>query len=660
MDDPDDPTLEGPRAPVDSDYDASSITVLEGLEPVRERPGMYIGSKGPDGLHHMVYEVVDNAIDEAMAGHCTEIDITLNQDGSCTVSDDGRGIPVDSHPSHPGTSAAEIVLTVLHAGGKFGGGGYKVSGGLHGVGVSVVNALSEHLEAVIDRDGRRYVMRFHNGGELISPLHDSGPSPQGRTGTTVSFVPDGTIMEATEFDAEILRTRFRTMAFLNAGVSIRFCDKRQDQNASPDVFSFPGGLEDFVEYLNSQDDALFDSVGRIEGAEGGDSVDLAFQWTAGFRPDGLRTFANGVSTTEGGMHAEGFKSALTSAVNTYAASKAQSKNGQSDPFTGDDIREGLTAVLSVKMEQPQFEGQTKTKLGNTSMRSLVQRVVYSGLREWLEEHPTEARAIIAKASSAQKARLAAQKARSKVRKSALGGAGLPGKLTDCSSDDPDETELYIVEGDSAGGSAKEARDPATMAILPIRGKILNVNRATQDRAAANREIQALITAIGAGADDYPDHPDFDIEKVRYKKVVLLCDADVDGSHIRILLLTFFFKSMLPLLINGCVYIAQPPLYSTKVGTSSTVYLKDDRAKDEFLKARPNHRNEFQRLKGLGEMDASELWDTTMNPDDRTFLRVTLEEAETASKVFETLMGEDVSLRKAFIQDNAADVRFLDV
>ncbi|MDE0134847.1 MAG: DNA topoisomerase subunit B [Acidimicrobiaceae bacterium] len=647
----------GTDSTVSGDYNADAITVLEGLEPVRERPGMFIGSTGPAGLHHLVYEVVDNAVDEAMAGHCSSIEVTLRADGACSVTDDGRGIPVEAHPQYPDKSAAEVVLTVLHAGGKFGGAGYKVSGGLHGVGVSVVNALSSELEAVIDRDGRRWKLQFCNGGEPVGELTDTGPSPEGSTGTTITFKPDPTVFDHVEFRAQTLTERLQMMAFLNAGLRIGFTDGRRPEPVRHE-FCYPGGIRDFVRHLNESSEALFDEVGFLSAAEDGDEVEIAFQWNTGFNTDGIHSFANGINTIEGGMHAEGFRSALTSVVNKYASDRKMLRS-EDDKLQGDDIREGLTAVVSVRLAAPQFEGQTKAKLGNTAMRSLVQKAAYSGLGEWLEEHPTEAKLLVGKAVDARRARIAAQKARNTVRKSALGGAGLPGKLTDCSSGDPEEAELYIVEGDSAGGSAKEARDPATMAILPIRGKILNVQRSRPERIFDNNEISALIAAIGAGVDGATGENGFDVGKIRYHKVILLCDADVDGSHIRTLLLTFFFHRMRELLSGGRVYIAQPPLYSTKVGTE-TVYLKDDRAKDAFLAGRPNHRNEFQRLKGLGEMDAQELWDTTMDPAARTLLRVTLEEAVTADRIFSVLMGDDVDARRGFIQNNATDVRFLDV
>ncbi len=639
----------------DVTYQAENIQVLEGLEAVRKRPGMYIGSTGPSGLHHLVYEVVDNSVDEAMAGHCTIIEIIILNDGRCRVTDDGRGIPVGPHPKFPDKSAAEVVMTLLHAGGKFGGGGYKVSGGLHGVGVSVVNALSTSVELLIDRDGRRYRQEFHNGGEPVGSLDDIGETPNPQTGTSVTFAPDPTVFDSVDFRAQTLLERFQMMAFLNAGLRIKFRDEREIP-PSESEFQYEGGIRDFVRYLNDAKDPLFDEVGYLEADEDGDEVEIAFQWNTGYQLDGIHSFANGISTIEGGMHEEGFKTALTSTVNRYARAKNLLKEKE-DNLQGDDIREGLTAIVSVRLQEPQFEGQTKAKLGNTSMRSLVQKATNEALSNWLEEHPKEAKRTIGKAIDARRARLAAQKAKNTVRKSALAGAGLPGKLTDCSSGDASETELYIVEGQSAGGSAKDARDPRTMAILPIRGKILNVERlgGRLEKMFQNTEVQALISAIGAGVGE----GNFDAEKIRYHKVVLLCDADVDGSHIRTLLLTFFWRQMKELVLGRHVYIAQPPLYSTKAG-NETVYLKDDSAKAEFLSERPNHKNDFQRLKGLGEMDADELWATTMNPDTRTLLQVTVDEATIADNIFSVLMGEHVESRKGFIQNNAHDVRFLDI
>jgi len=635
-------------------YGAKDIQVLEGLEAVRKRPGMYIGSTGLTGLHHLVYEVVDNSVDEAMAGHCTIVDVTLLDDGSCEVIDDGRGIPVDPHPKFEGMSAAEVVLTVLHAGGKFGGEGYKVSGGLHGVGVSVVNALSVRLDLLIDRDGQQHKLEFGNGGELQGPMKVLGKSPAGRTGTIIRFWPDPKIFEDTVFRAQTLVERLQMMAFLNRNLRIAFHDQRPGHE-SEQVFQYAGGISDFVRHLNATKEALFSDVGHLQTAESDQDVEIAFQWNTGFNQDGIHSFANGIATNEGGMHEEGFKKALTNAVNRYARSRNFLKEKDTN-FQGEDIREGLTAIISVRLAEPQFEGQTKAKLGNVSMRSLVERATNEKLAEWLEEHPNEGKVIVTKALQAQRARMAARQARDMTRrKSALDGAGLPGKLTDCSSREPRESELYIVEGNSAGGSAKDARDPKTMAILPIRGKILNVERARVDKMLRNTEVQALIAAIGAGVSE-----EFDVDKIRYHKVILLCDADVDGSHIRTLLLTFFFRHMRHLVDRGHVYIAQPPLYSTEVARREKMYLKDDLAKDRFLVEHPNHKAEFQRLKGLGEMDAIELWETTMDPARRSLLQVNVEVAAVADEVFSVLMGDDVESRKKFIQTNARDVRFLDI
>ena len=635
-------------------YSAADITVLEGLEAVRKRPGMYIGSTGPTGLHHLVWEVVDNSVDEAMAGHCTTIDVVLLEGDCCQVSDDGRGIPVERHHQFTDLSAAEVVLTFLHAGGKFGGEGYKVSGGLHGVGISVVNALSSRVEVEIDRDGRRHYMDFVDGGRLETRLSDVGTAPDDRTGTTVRFWPDGKVFEETRFRFQTLAERFQMMAFLNRGLEICLSDNREGERHEDISYCYEGGIRDFVAHVNASKESLFAEVGHIAGEEEGQEVEVAFQWNTGFNSDGLHSFANGINTLEGGMHEEGFRSALTAVVNRYARKRGLLKEND-DNLQGEDIREGLTAIISVRLADPQFEGQTKSKLGNVETRSLVQRTTNEKLAEWLEEHPSEGRSILQKAVNAQRARVAAQDARKSARrKSALDGAGMPDKLKDCASRDPRESELFIVEGDSAGGSAVQARDPRTMAILPIRGKILNVERARADRMLKNTEIQTLIQAIGGGFGD-----DFDVGKIRYHKVILLCDADVDGSHIRTLLLTFFFRQMRPLVERGHVYIAQPPLYSTIVGREK-VYLKDDHAKKAFLTEHPNHKREFQRLKGLGEMDFGELKETTMDPSRRSLLQVSVEMMAIADEVFSTLMGEDVESRKRFIQTNAHDVRFLDI
>ncbi|MGO9028382.1 MAG: DNA topoisomerase (ATP-hydrolyzing) subunit B [Acidimicrobiales bacterium] len=634
-------------------YDAADITVLEGLDPVRKRPGMYIGSTGPTGLHHLVWEVVDNSVDEAMAGHCTRIDVTLLADGGVRVSDDGRGIPTGPMKGHHGKTAAEVVLTVLHAGGKFGeGGGYKVSGGLHGVGVSVVNALSTKLVLEIDRDGDHHVLEFVDGGKPTGKLEVVGRAPKGRTGTTITFWPDAAIFDEVEFRAQTVLERLQVMAFLNRGLEIRFVDERPDGKPSQ-VFKYKDGIIDYVRHLNASKEALFRKVGSFTRTEDTMEVEVALQWNTGFY-ESLHSFANGISTIDGGMHEEGFKKALTNVANKYARAKGTLK--EKDPnFSGEDIREGLTAIISVRLQDPQFEGQTKAKLGNVPVRSLVERATNEKLAEWFEENPREANQIIQKAQLASRARVAAQSARDLTRrKSALDGAGLPGKLVDCSSRDPRESEIFIVEGNSAGGSAKDARNPRLQAILPIRGKILNVERARIDKMLKNTEIQALISAIGAGLAD-----EFDVTKIRYHKVIILADADVDGSHIRTLLLTFFFRQMKPLVEGGFVYVAQPPLYSTLVGKEK-IYLKDDPAKDAFLAEHPNHKADFQRLKGLGEMDFGELRDTTMDPARRSLLQVGVEQAALADEVCSVLMGEDVDLRRQFIQTNAKDVRFLDI
>jgi len=641
-----------------TDYGAKDIQVLEGLDPVRKRPGMYIGSTGLAGLHHLIWEVVDNSVDEAMAGFCSSIRVVLLADGGCRVEDDGRGIPVDPYPSgpHKGKSAAEVVLTVLHAGGKFGGDGYKVSGGLHGVGVSVVNALSERPMIEIDRDGKRYTQEYTKGGKPSGKMKQSGDTPKrGRnTGTSVTFWPDPVIFQAegTEFVARTVLDRLQIMAFLNRGLEIVFIDEREGRQQEV-TFQYKGGLVDFVKHLNSSKEPLFSKVCQFEDADDdGQMLDIAVQWNTGYH-EGIHGYANGISTIEGGMHVEGFRTALTSVVNKYARGKNLLKE-KDDNLTGEDIREGLTAIVSVKLREPQFEGQTKAKLGNVPMRSFVQKATNERLAEWLDENPTEANKVVKKAIAAAQARVAAKKARETVRrKTALSGAGMPDKLKDCTSRNADESEIFIVEGDSAGGTAIDARDPRTQAILPIRGKILNVERARIDKMLKNNEIQALITAIGAGVGE-----DFDVSKARYHKVIALCDADVDGSHIRTLLLTFFFRQMRDMVEAGYVYIAQPPLYSTEVGKEK-VYLKDEAAKDRFLAERPNHRKEFQRLKGLGEMDWQELRDTTMNPETRTLLQVTVAEAAEADMIMSVLMGDDVESRRNFITTNARDVRNLD-
>ncbi len=632
-------------------YGAKDITVLKGLEPVRERPGMYIGSTGISGLHHLVYEVVDNAVDEAMAGYATRIDVVLLPDGSCRVTDNGRGIPVDNHPEYKNKSAAEVVLTVLHAGGKFGGEGYKISGGLHGVGVSVVNALSSRLDLEIHREGHRWEMGFEKGGRPTGKLTQTGESK--KTGTTVTFWPDAKIFEeTTEFRAQTLLERLREMAFLNKGLEIRFRDERVDP-VTEQTFRFAGGITDFVKHLNAAKEPIFKRVVAFEESTDDSEVDIAMQWNTGYH-EGIHSFANNIATTEGGMHEEGFKKALTNAVNKYGRNKNILKE-KDDNLLGEDIREGLTAIISVKLRNPQFEGQTKTKLGNTPMRSMVEKATNEKLGEWLEEHPAEAKQVMIKATQAARSRVAARAARDLTRrKSLLESSAMPGKLADCSSKDPSQCELFIVEGDSAGGSAKRARNPEYQAILPIRGKILNVERARMDKMLKNEEIQTLITASGTSIAE-----EFDLSKLRYHKIILMSDADVDGSHIRTLLLTFFYRQMGELVRGGHVYVAQPPLFRADVGKERT-YLKDESALRRFEAEHPNRKVEVSRFKGLGEMDWQELGATTMSRESRSLLKVSVEDAAIADDVFATLMGENVESRKGFIQENAKDVRFLDI
>jgi DNA gyrase subunit B len=644
----------GPKKGSRSTYTADDITVLEGLDPVRKRPGMYIGSTGPSGLHHLIWEVVDNSVDEAMAGHCDRIDVTMLADGSVRVVDNGRGIPVDINKQKK-KSGVELALTILHAGAKFGeegSGGYKVSGGLHGVGVSVVNALSTRLVVEVDQRGDHHRMEFHNGGKVKEKLKVVGKAPRGRSGTTITFWPDETIFDEIEFRAQTVLEHLQMYAFLNAGLEIRFKDERKGHEQAVE-YKYANGIVDFVKHLNQSKEALFKKVAYFDGEEEQRQVEVALQWNTGFY-EGIHSFANGVTTGEGGMHEEGFKKALTNAINKYARGKNLLKEKEEN-LLGEDIREGLTAIVAVKLPDPQFEGQTKNKLGNVPMRSLVEKTTNEKLGEWLEEHPTEARQIVNKSVQAARARVAARQARDATRrKSALEGAGLPGKLTDCRTKNAHEAELFIVEGDSAGGSAVRARNPENQAILPIRGKFLNVERARIDKMLKNLEVQTMITASGAGLGE-----EFEVEKIRYGKVIILADADVDGSHIRTLLLTFYYRQMKPLIEGGHVYVAQPPLFSTLVG-KETIYLKDEAARQVFLEANPNHKNEFARLKGLGEMDWDELGFTTMAAEHRTLLQVNADEAALADQVCSILMGEDVESRKHFIVTNAKDVRFLDI
>jgi DNA gyrase subunit B len=642
------------------DYSAEHIQVLEGLDPVRKRPGMYIGSTGPSGLHHLVWEVVDNAVDEAMAGYCTRIDVILLADGGVRVIDNGRGIPVDEHPQYKGRSAAEIVMTTLHAGGKFGGGGYKVSGGLHGVGVSVVNALSRHLVLEVVRDGKTYRQEYApekvkgavKPGVPQGKLKVVAAARRGQSGTTVTFYPDPDVFDDVEFRASTVMERLQVMAFLNRGLAIVFRDERPGHKHTQ-TFQFDGGIVDFVRHLNHAKEPLFKDVGSFSdrGPEG--EVEVAWQWNTAYN-EGLHSYANGISTTEGGMHAEGFKRALTQAINRYAKARNLLK-AKDTAFQGDDVREGLTAIVSVRLADPQFEGQTKAKLGNTEIRSLVERTTNEHFGRWLEEHPNPAKAIVAKALNAAKARTAAKQARELTRrKTALDGVGMPDKLADCAARGREETELFIVEGDSAGGSARDARDPKSQAILPLRGKILNVERASMDKVVANTEIQSLIAAIGAGIGS-----DFDVDKVRYGKVVVLADADVDGGHIRTLLITFFYRQMTPLVEAGRLYVAQPPLYSVEIG-GQKVYVADEAARLRIVEEHPNRQLQFARFKGLGEMDPPELRETCMDPATRNLVQLSVEEAAIADDILSILMGDNVEARRQWIQQNAKDARFLDV
>jgi DNA gyrase subunit B len=633
-------------------YTAESITVLEGLEAVRKRPSMYIGSTGPKGLHHLVYEVVDNAVDEALAGYCTRIDITLTADGGVRVVDDGRGIPVDEHPVEH-RPALEVVMTTLHAGGKFGGDSYAVSGGLHGVGVSVVNALSKRLDVEVVRDGWRWRQSYERGVPL-DPVERVGKA-KGH-GSTVAFWPDPDIFEDTELRFETLANRMREMAFLNAGLRISLTDERGERKS--EVYEFRGGIRDFVAHINAAKEPVHQQIIYFEGQANSHYAEVAMQWNSSYN-DAVSTFANTINTHEGGTHEEGFRAALTSTINRYARASGLLK--EKDPnLSGDDVREGLTAIVSVKLREPQFEGQTKTKLGNTDVKGFVQQTTNKALDEWFEEHGPQAKAIVVKCIQAARARMAARNARELTRrKSLLESSSLPGKLADCSSRDPRQAELFIVEGNSAGGSAKEARNRTFQAILPIRGKILNVEKARLDQALKNVEIQSIITAMGTGIGE-----DFDLTKARYNKIVIMADADVDGSHIRTLLLTFLFRFLRGLVESNFVYIAQPPLYKIKYGRtdSDVFYAYTEAEREQWFKRNPNRGKNVkpQRYKGLGEMNAEELWETTMDPERRTLLQVGLEDAAIADEIFTVLMGENVEHRRNFIQRNAKDVRFLDI
>jgi DNA gyrase subunit B len=633
------------------------------LEAVRKRPGMYIGSTGERGLHHLVYEVVDNAVDEALAGHADTIEVTLLADGGVRVLDNGRGIPVGMHPVEK-RPAVEMVLTMLHAGGKFDGKSYAVSGGLHGVGVSVVNALSKSLQVEIRRDGH-FWRQSYDTGVPVAPLAQGEPTDE--TGTQVSFWPDAAIFESLEWSFETLSRRMQEMAVLNRGLAITLTDERPEHiNGEPRTvrYQYAGGISDFVKHINASKEAAHNSVIDFGDEVKGMSVEIAMQWNHSYS-ESVHTFANTINTAEGGTHEEGFRSALTTIVNNYAFNQKLLKEGKDDRLSGEDVREGLTAIISIKLAEPQFEGQTKTKLGNTEAKSFVQRVCNDHLKDWFEENPGEAKEIVTKSLQAARARIAARQARDLTRrKSLLESTSLPGKLSDCQSTDPSKSEIYVVEGDSAGGSAKGGRDPQYQAILPIRGKILNVEKARIDRVLKNNEVQAMITALGTGI-----HDEFDIEKLRYHKIILMADADVDGQHIRTLLLTLLFRFMKPLVEVGYVYLAQPPLYKIKWDQrgNDVDYAYSDRERDAVIEAGiaagkrdPRPRDGVQRFKGLGEMNAAELWDTTMDPAHRVLLQVTLDDAAQADELFSVLMGEDVEARRSFIQRNAKDVRFLDI
>jgi len=658
-----------------NEYGADDIQVLEGLEAVRKRPGMYIGSTGERGLHHLVYEIVDNSVDEALAGYCDTIHVTILEDGALRVVDNGRGIPVDPHSSDPTKSTVEVVLTVLHAGGKFGGGGYAVSGGLHGVGSSVVNALSTKFEVEIKRQGHVWRQTFSNGGKPEAPLAKGEATDE--TGTKTTFWPDDGIFETVHFDYDTLRTRFQQTAFLNKGLRITLQDLRPDsayvvdaedgtgEKRQPhDDFLYERGLVDYVEYLNRvrKAEVVNDEIIEVESEDTVRhiSLELAMQWTTSYT-ENVFTFANTINTHEGGTHEEGFRAAMTTYINKYAREKGLLKE-KDDNLTGEDIREGLTAVISVKLSEPQFEGQTKTKLGNTEAKAFVQKVVGDQLTDWLDRNPAQAKRVIMKAIDAATARMAARKARETARrKSVFESASMPDKLKDCTSKDPSISEIFLVEGDSAGGSAVSGRDPERQAILSLRGKILNVEKARLDRALGNNEIQAMIQAFGTGIGE-----DFNVDKARYHKIVLMADADVDGQHITTLLLTLLFRYMRGLIEAGFVYLAQPPLYRLKWSNSPHEYVYSDRERDALLTdgaaagKRIPKDNGVQRYKGLGEMNAKELWETTMDPDTRTLRQVTIDDAAAADEIFSVLMGEDVEARRGFIQRNAKDVRFLDI
>jgi DNA gyrase subunit B len=633
-----------------SAYDASSIQVLEGLEAVKRRPGMYIGSTGPRGLHHLVWEIVDNSIDEALAGYCSEVLVVVHPDNTVTVSDDGRGMPVGTMKKYK-KSATEVILTTLHAGGKFDGQGYKVSGGLHGVGASVVNALSEWLEVEVRRDGHLWTQRYERGFPK-GALSKVRKLKKGEgTGTTISFMPDPEVFtETVELSFDTLSRRFRESAFLNKGLKIRLLDEREEDR---DVtYQYEGGIRDFVEHINEAKDPVHKTVFYLEREEEVGDVEVAMQWNSGFQ-DSVFTFANNINTHEGGAHLSGFRSALSRTINAYARQKGLLKEKE-ESLTGDDIREGLAAVISVKLSEPQFEGQTKTKLGNTEVKGLVESATNRYLAEFLEERPGEAKAIVNKALQAARARLAARTVREKIRKGYLESSTLPGKLADCSSKDPARSELYIVEGDSAGGSAKQGRERNFQAILPLRGKILNVEKANMNKVLSNVEIQAMISAIGAGVGET-----FDVEQARYNKIVIMTDADVDGSHIRTLVLTFLYRNMPELIEAGYVYIAQPPLFKVTHQRKDHYVYNERELQETLTRLNANGNANIGRFKGLGEMNPNQLWETTMDPQNRTLLQVTVESAAVADELFTALMGDKVEPRKAFIEENAREVKNLD-
>ena len=636
------------------EYDASQIQILEGLEAVRKRPGMYIGSTSEKGLHHLVYEIVDNAVDEALAGYCSEIDVVINNDNSITVKDNGRGIPVDINEK-AGTSAVEVVFTILHAGGKFGGGGYKVSGGLHGVGASVVNALSSWLEVIVKRYGKIHKQRYENGGHATGKLQVIGECPENETGTCVTFKPDDTIFETTVFEYSILKQRLREMAFLTKSLRINLKDEREGQEKS-DSFHYEGGIREFVKYLNKGKVSAYENVIYCEGNVNDITVEVALQHNDSYS-ENLIGFVNNINTPEGGTHIEGFKRALTKTLNDYARKNKLLKDNE-DNLSGEDIREGMTGIVSIKISEPQFEGQTKQKLGNSEARNAVDSIVSEQLTYFLEQNPQVGKIICEKSVQAQRARAAARKARDLARrKTALETASLPGKLADCSDKDPSKCEIFIVEGDSAGGSAKTARDRGTQAILPLRGKILNVEKARLDKILANNEIKAMITAFGTGI-----HEDFDISKLRYHKIIIMTDADVDGAHIATLLLTFFYRFMPELIKQGYVYLAQTPLYKQEKNKKVWYAYSDEELNSIISEVGRDQNNKIQRYKGLGEMDADQLWETTMDPENRVLLRVTIDE-DTQSEIdltFTTLMGDQVEPRREFIEANAKFASNLDI